>query len=143
MTFSVTVSDHIMIAHRLRGEQFGPAQGLHGATFAVEASFVSPELKPDGTVIDMTAAAAALQQVLSGLNYRNLDDLPEFDGINTTTEVLARYIADGLADQLATSDTGTSTGTSTGGPTDAGRLSAIEVVLHESPSARAGYVKKL
>jgi 6-pyruvoyl-tetrahydropterin synthase len=138
MTFTVTVSDHIMIAHSLRGEQFGPAQGLHGATFAVEATFVSPEVKPDGTVIDMTAAAAALQQVLSGLNYRNLDELPEFEGINTTTEVLARYIADGLADQLAPADPSQPSNT-TG--TDA--LTAIEVVLHESPSARAGYVRKL
>jgi 6-pyruvoyl-tetrahydropterin synthase len=137
MTFSVTVSDHIMIAHSLRGEQFGPAQGLHGATFAVEATCVRPEVKPDGTVIDMTAAAAALQQVLSGLNYRNLDELPEFEGINTTTEILARYIADGLADQLAPGETGTE------GATGPGGLTAIEVVLHESPSARAGYVRKL
>lgn len=133
MTFSVTVSDHIMIAHSLRGAEFGPAQALHGATYVVEATFSSPELGPNGTVIDMTVAADALRTVLADLGYRNLDDLDQFAGLNTTTEVLARYIADRLVDHLANSVMGTA----------GGQVNALEVVLQESPSARAGYVRRV
>ena len=96
--FSVTVRDHMMIAHSFRGEVFGPAQRLHGATFVVDATFRRAELDADGIVVDIGRATEALHALLGELNYRNLDDEPEFAGINTTTEALARVIADRLAD---------------------------------------------
>src|ERR1041385_5989237 len=98
--FSVTVRDHIMIAHSFRGEVFGPAQALHGATFVVDATFRRASLDENGIVVDIGVAADALRAVLADLNYRNLDDEPDFAGTNTTTEVLARTIADRLADRL-------------------------------------------
>ena len=94
--FSVTVRDHMLIAHSLRGEVFGPAQHLHGATYVVDASFRRATLE-DGIVVDIGRAAEALRAVLSELGYRNLDDEEQFAGVNTTTEVLARVIADRLA----------------------------------------------
>lgn len=95
--FSVTVRDHIMVAHSFRGEVFGPAQRLHGATFLVDAAFCRAELDENGIVVDIGEAAERLRAILSALNYRNLDDEPEFRGVNTTTELLAKVIADRLA----------------------------------------------
>src|SRR5690349_14049561 len=95
--FEVTVSDHVMVAHSLRGEVFGPAQALHGATYVVEATFVRDGLDGDGIVVDIGRAGTALGEVLSDLRYRNLDDVESLAGLNTTTEVLCREIADRLA----------------------------------------------
>src|SRR5436190_7630045 len=98
--FSVTVRDHMMIAHTLRGEVFGPAQRLHGATYVVDATFRRAELDEDGIVVDIGRAAAALAAVLGELTYRNLDDEPSLAGRNTTTEALAQVVADRLADRV-------------------------------------------
>jgi 6-pyruvoyl-tetrahydropterin synthase len=95
--FSVTIREHMMIAHRLRGEVFGPAQRLHGATYVVDATFRRATLDADGIVVDIGRAAEALRAVVGELGYRNLDDEADFAGMNTTTEVLARVIADRLA----------------------------------------------
>jgi 6-pyruvoyl-tetrahydropterin synthase len=95
--FSVTVRDHMMIAHSLQGEVFGPAQRLHGATYVVDATFRRATLDADGIVVDIGRAAEALRAVVGELGYRNLDDEADFAGMNTTTEVLARVIADRLA----------------------------------------------
>jgi 6-pyruvoyl-tetrahydropterin synthase len=98
--FSVTVRDHMMIAHSLRGEVFGPAQRLHGATYVVDATFRRASLDADGIVIDIGVAAEALAAVVGELGYRNLDEVDVFAGANTTTEVLARYVADRLAERV-------------------------------------------
>ena len=102
--FSVTVRDHMMIAHSLRGEVFGPAQRLHGATYVVDATFRRATLDADGIVVDIGRAAEALRAVLGELSYRNLDDEADFAGMNTTTEVLARVVADRLADRALGDD---------------------------------------
>jgi len=99
--FGVTVRDHMMIAHSLRGEVFGPAQRLHGATYVVDATFRRATLDADGIVIDIGLAAEALRGVVGALGYRNLDDELDFAGMNTTTEELARVVADRLADRVA------------------------------------------
>ena len=126
--FSVTIRDHMMIAHSLRGEVFGPAQRLHGATFVVDATFRRATLDADGIVIDIGRASELLRAVLSGLGYRNLDDEGEFAGINTTTEELARVIADRLAEGLG----------------DAAQdLDGLVVTLHESHVAWASYERPL
>ena len=124
--FSVTVRDHMMIAHSFRGEVFGPAQRLHGATFVVDATFRRATLDADGIVIDIGRAADALREVVGELNYRNLDDEPGFAGMNTTTEALAKVVADRLADRLG----------------DAG-LDGLGVTLHESHVAWASYKRSL
>jgi len=127
--FSTTVRDHMMVAHSLRGETFGPAQQLHGATFVVDATFRRRELDDDGVVVDIGRAAQALREVLAALSYRNLDDEPALGGRNTTTEVLARHVADALAERAAAGALG-----------DGGRdLAGIAVTLHESHVAWAGY----
>ena len=131
--FSVTVRDHVMIAHSFRGEVFGPAQRLHGATFVVDATFRRPDLDADGIVVDIGLATAQLHDVLGELNYRNLDDEPDFAGTNTTTEVLARVIADRLADRVHAGELGDS----------ARALDSIAVTLHESHVAWAGYERPL
>jgi 6-pyruvoyl-tetrahydropterin synthase len=131
--FSVTVRDHIMIAHSFRGEVFGPAQRLHGATFVVDATFRRAELDTDGIVVDIAAATDALHAVLAELNYRNLDDEPDFAGMNTTTEVLARFVADRLADRARAGDLGDG----------ARRLDGLVVTLNESHIARASYERSL
>ncbi|TCN33565.1 6-pyruvoyl-tetrahydropterin synthase [Kribbella orskensis] len=131
--FSVTVRDHMMIAHSLRGEVFGPAQRLHGATFVVDATFAREELDSDDIVVDIGRAAEELRGVLADLNYRNLDEVPELAGRNTTTEVLARLIADRLADRVAAGGLGES----------ASGLARIAVTLGESPIASAGYERSL
>jgi 6-pyruvoyl-tetrahydropterin synthase len=98
--FSVTVRDHMMIAHSLRGEAFGPAQRLHGATYVVDATFRRATLDDDGIVIDIGRAAGALREVVGELGYRNLDDEADFAGMNTTTEALAKVVADRLAERV-------------------------------------------
>jgi 6-pyruvoyl-tetrahydropterin synthase len=131
--FSVTVRDSMMIAHSLRGEVFGPAQQLHGATYVVDASFRRAELDADGLVVDIGAASTALHAVLADLTYRNLDDEPTLAGTNTTTEVLARVVADRLAERIAAGELG---------PTAAG-LDGLTVTLHESHVAWAAYERPL
>jgi 6-pyruvoyl-tetrahydropterin synthase len=127
--FSVTVRDHMMIAHSFRGAVFGPAQRLHGATFVVDATFRRAELDSDDIVVDIALAARELNGVLSDLNLRNLDDEPALAGMNTTTEALARVIADRLVDRVRAGALGE-------GARD---LSGIAVTLHESHVAWASY----
>jgi 6-pyruvoyl-tetrahydropterin synthase len=127
--FSVTVRDHLMIAHSLRGEVFGPAQRLHGATFMVDATFRRPDLDPDGIVVDIGAATQELGAVLAPFRYRNLDDDPAFKGRNTTTEFLAKVIADRLAGRVRAGALGEA----------AHGLTQIAVTLHESHVAWASY----
>ena len=127
--FSVTVRDHMMVAHSLRGEVFGPAQRLHGATFVVDATFRREALDDDGVVVDIGRATAELRAVLGDLGYRNLDDVPELSGTNTTTEVLARFVADRLVERLRAGALGA----------NAGDVSAVAVTLHESHVAWASY----
>ena len=127
MTYSVTVRDHMMIAHSLTGEVFGPAQQLHGATYVVDATFRSADVDADGVVVDMGRAAEALRSIVSSLSYRNLDDEPEFLGVNTTTEHLCRTVAWRLADLAADGGLGGTT------------LFAIEVTMRESPVAWASF----
>ena len=129
MTYAVTVRDHIMIAHSFTGEMFGPAQRLHGATFVVDATFRAPELDDDGVVVDIGRASEVLRGILSSLSYRNLDDEPQFAGVNTTTERLCSVIADQLV--AAVKEGGLDGGSS--------RVSAIAVTLHESHIAWASY----
>ncbi|MFD6563786.1 6-pyruvoyl tetrahydropterin synthase family protein [Micromonospora profundi] len=131
--FSVTVRDHMMIAHSFRGEVFGPAQRLHGATFVVDATFRRPDLDADGIVVDIGLATEQLREVVGELSYRNLDDEPAFAGVNTTTEVLARTIADRLAERVHAGALG-----------DGARaLAGITVTLHESHVAWASYERSL
>jgi 6-pyruvoyl-tetrahydropterin synthase len=131
--FSVTVRDSMMIAHSFTGAVFGPAQRLHGATYVVDATFRRAELDDDGVVVDIGAAAALLHEVLGGLTYRNLDDQPEFAGTNTTTEALARVVADRLA--LGIGDGALGPG--------GGGLEGLAVTLHESHVAWASYDRRL
>src|SRR5919205_3856556 len=127
--FSVTVRDHIMIAHSFRGDVFGAAQRLHGATYVVDATFRRAALDADGIVVDIARAAEALREVVGELGYRNLDDEPELAGMNTTTEALARVVADRLADRARAGALG-----------DGGReLDGLVVTLHESPVAWASH----
>ena len=131
--FSVTVRDHIMVAHSFRGEVFGPAQRLHGATFVVDATFRRSELDSDNIVVDIGLATQQLGAVLADLNYRNLDDEPDFAGINTSTEYLAKVIADRLAERIHAGELGE----------NARGLAQISVTLHESHAASAGYERSL
>ena len=131
--FSVTIRDHLMIAHSLRGEVFGPAQRLHGATYVVDATFRRETLDVDDIVVDIGRAAEALRAVLGELGYRNLDEELEFAGMNTTTEALAAVIADRLADRARGGALG-----------DGGReLDGLVVTLHESHVAWAAYERAL
>ena len=127
--FSVTVRDHMMVAHSLRGEVFGPAQRLHGATYVVDATFRAPSLDADGIVVDLGRAADALAAVVGELSYRNLDDEPTLDGVNTTTERLAEVVADRLAARVRAGELGPG----------AAAVSSIAVTLHESHVAWASY----
>ena len=131
--FSVTVRDHMMIAHSLRGEVFGPAQCLHGATYVVDATFRRAALDADGIVVDIGRAAEALRKVVGELGYRNLDDEPDFAGMNTTTEELARVVADRLADRARAGDLGDG----------ARELDGLVVTLRESHIAWASYERSL
>jgi 6-pyruvoyl-tetrahydropterin synthase len=127
--FAVEVRDHIMIAHSFRGAVFGPAQALHGATFVVDAAFIAATLDANGVVVDIGRAHEALKAALASLNYRNLDDLPELKGVNTTTEFLTKHIFDRLADAVRSGKLGR----------DGRELKAIRVTLSESHVARAWY----
>lgn len=131
--FSLTVRDHMMVAHSLHGEVFGPAQRLHGATYIVDATFRAARLDPDGLVVDIGRAAAALAAVVGDLSYRNLDDDPTLTGTNTTTERLAEVVADRLVARLRAGELGTSTD----------GLTAVGVTLHESHIAWASFEREL
>ncbi|MFJ4682232.1 6-pyruvoyl trahydropterin synthase family protein [Streptomyces sp. NPDC091377] len=131
--FSVTVRDHIMVAHSFRGEVFGPAQRLHGATFLVDATFRREELDDDNIVVDMGLAARELGAVTGELNYRNLDDEPAFAGVNTSTEFLAKVIADRLAERVHQGALGEG----------ARGLTGLSVTLHESHVAWASHERAL
>jgi 6-pyruvoyl-tetrahydropterin synthase len=124
--FSVTVRDHMMVAHSLLGETFGPAQSLHGATYVVDATFRRAELDGDGIVLDIGRASEELRAVLAELSYRNLDDEPSLAGVNTTTEALAQVVADRLAERVRTLG-----------------LDSLVVTLHESHIASASYERAL
>ena len=127
--YAVEVSGQMLIAHSFRGEVFGPAQELHGATFVVRAAFLAERLDDNGIVVDIGRAHEVLDTALKPLNYRNLDGLPQFKGVNTTTEFLTKYVFDQLADAARAGSLGR-----------AGReLAAIRVTVAESPSARAWY----
>jgi 6-pyruvoyl-tetrahydropterin synthase len=127
--YSVTVRDHMMVAHSLTGEVFGPAQRLHGATYVVDATFRAAELDADGLVVDIGRAAAALAAIVGAWNLGNLDDDPGLEGVNTTTERLAEVVADRLVERLHRGELGPG----------AERLSAVHVTLHESPVAWASF----
>ncbi|UMP01560.1 6-carboxytetrahydropterin synthase [Amycolatopsis sp. EV170708-02-1] len=131
--FSITVRDHVMVAHSFRGEVFGPAQRLHGATFLVDATFRRSELDADNIVVDIGKATEELKAVLADLNYRNLDDVPEFAGVNTSTEFLAKVVADRLADRVHSGALGEG----------ARGLEGLTVSLHESHVAWASYERAL
>jgi len=128
--FGVTVRDHVMVAHSLRGEVFGPAQATHGATYVVDATFRGEALGPDGVLVDIGRAAAALREVMADLGMRNLDDDERFAGVNTTTEVLARHVADRLAEHVRA---GLGADTVTG----------LTVTLRESHVAWASYERSV
>ena len=127
--FAVEVRDHIMIAHSFRGAVFGPAQALHGATFVIDATFIAETLDSNGIVIDIGRAHDALKAVVATLNYRNLDDVPEFKGSNTTTEFLTKHNFERLAKDARAGDLGR----------DGSELKAIRVTISESHVARAWY----
>lgn len=131
--FSVTVRDHFMVAHSFRGDVFGPAQRLHGATFVVDATFRRATLDADNIVVDIGKASQELAAVLAALNYRNLDDEPGFAGVNTSTEALAQVIADRLAEKVHAGGLGQG----------ARGLAGITVTLHESHIAWASYERPL
>ncbi len=131
--FSVTVRDHMMIAHSFSGEVFGPAQRLHGATYVVDATFRRAALDADNIVVDIGRATEELHAVLAELTYRNLDDEPAFAGMNTSTEALARVVADRLADRIRAGALGDG----------ARELDGLAVTLHESHVAWASYERPL
>jgi 6-pyruvoyl-tetrahydropterin synthase len=127
--FAVEVRDHIMVAHSFRGAIFGPAQRMHGATFVVDARFLTGDLDPAGLVVDIGRATSILREVLEPLNYRNLDEIPVFAGKNTTTEFLARYIHDRIAERARDGGLGRA----------ASEIDALRVTLSESHIARGWY----
>ncbi|WP_417688234.1 6-pyruvoyl trahydropterin synthase family protein [Roseibium sp.] len=127
--FAVEVRDHVMIAHSFKGELFGPAQALHGATFVVDAAFIAQTLDSNGVVIDIGRAHEALKEVLGPLNYKNLDDLPQFAGVNTTTEFLTKHVHDHLASVARAGQLGRS----------GDEIERIRITISESHVARAWY----
>ena len=131
--FSVTVRDHMMVAHSFQGEVFGPAQRLHGATFVVDATFRGPELDADGILVDIGLATEHVHEIVGGLTYRNLDEVPELAGTNTTTEVLARHVADQLAERVSAGQLGRAVD----------QVTELTVTLHESHVAWASYERPL
>lgn len=131
--YTLTVSDHMMIAHSLRGEVFGPAQQLHGATFVVEAEFRRRDVDADGIVLDIGLACQTLHAILGALTYRNLDEEPSLAGINTTTEVLARVVFDRLSAAIAAGELGET----------ARSVDGLKVTLRETPNAAASYEASL
>jgi 6-pyruvoyl-tetrahydropterin synthase len=131
--FTVCVRDHVMIAHSLKGDVFGPAQRLHGATYLIDVEFRRAELDADGIVVDIGAAAATLRSILERINYRNLDAEPAFSAMNTTTERLARYVFDRMRDAIGEGRLGVG----------AWAIESLRVVLHESHIAWAAYEGRL
>jgi 6-pyruvoyl-tetrahydropterin synthase len=131
--FAIEVRDHVMIAHSFHGAVFGPAQALHGATFVVDAAFMAGRLDPHGIVVDIGRAHDVLKTILAPLNYQNLDGIPEFKGINTTTEFLTKHVFDGLAAAARKGALGR----------DGRELNAIRVTISESHLARAWYEAEL
>jgi len=129
LVFAVEVRDHIMIAHSFRGALFGPAQALHGATFVVDAAFIAERLDSNGVVVDIGRAHEALKAILAPLNYRNLDEIPEFKGANSTTEFMTKHVFDRLAQAARAGDLGR----------DGRELDSIRVTISESHVARAWY----
>ncbi len=127
--FTVSVRDHVMIAHSFRGDLFGPAQRLHGATYVVDVELRRETLDPNGVVVDIGRAAAALKSTLGVLDYRNLDDDPTFSGVNTTTEWLARFVFDQMVSRISAGELGPG----------AEALASMKVTLHESHVAWASY----
>jgi 6-pyruvoyl-tetrahydropterin synthase len=127
--YSVTVRGHMMIAHSFKGEVFGRAQRLHGATYVVDVEFRRPDLDSDGIVVDIGRATDTLNAVLAGLSYRNLDEEPSFTGRNTTSEVLAHAVFDRLVAAIRRGDLGTG----------AGAIESVRVTLHESHLAAAAF----
>lgn len=127
--FAVEVRDHVMIAHSFRGDVFGPAQALHGATFVIDAAFIAPTLDENGIVVDIGRAHEVLKATLQPINYRNLDDVPEFKGKNTTTEFLTKYIFDCLAKAAREGKLGRKSR----------ELKSIRITISESHVARAWY----
>jgi 6-pyruvoyl-tetrahydropterin synthase len=132
MTFTVTVRDHMMIAHSFTGESFGPAQRLHGATFIVDATLEAADLDPNGVVVDIGRASVLLAEITGSLTYRNLDEDPDFVGVNTTTEVLCKVIADRLAERIFDGSLGSGQ-----------QVRSITVTLRESHVAWASYSRSL
>lgn len=131
--YTVCVRDHVMIAHSFRGEVFGPAQKLHGATYVVDLEFRRRSLDADGIVVDIGRATDTLKSVLARINYRNLDDEPRFRGVNTTTEVVARAVFDDIAAAIRNGELGAG----------AREIESLRVVLHESHAAWAAYEARL
>ena len=131
--YTLTVRDQMMIAHSFSGEIFGPAQGLHGATYLVDAQFQRPELDSDGLVVDIGKASDVLHAILAEFNYKNLDEVDEFNGQNTTTEFMARVVTDRLADAISNGQLGE----------HARGIDALHVELRESDRARASFQRKL
>lgn len=131
--FTVSVRDHVMIAHSFRGEVFGPAQRLHGATYVVDVEFRRAALDPNGLVVDIGRASQALSSIVGEYAYRNLDEMPEFEGVNTTTEALAKVVFDKMKAKI---DAGVV------GPGSDG-LASMKVTLHESHVAWAAYEGQL
>ncbi len=131
--FSVTVRDHMMIAHSFRGEVFGPAQALHGATFVVDVTFRGPALDRDNILVDIGVATERVHEVLGGLTYRNLDDEPGFEGVNTSAEALARVVADRLVERITAGDLRDA----------ADQVTELAVTLRESHVAWASYERPL
>jgi 6-pyruvoyl-tetrahydropterin synthase len=127
--FAVEVRDHIMIAHSFKGELFGPAQKLHGATFVIDVAFFRKELGPEGVVVDIGRAHDALKATLGPLNYQNLDELPQFAGENTTTEFLCKHIFDAMAEAARSGALGPGSE----------EIAKIRVLIGESHVARAWY----
>lgn len=127
--FTVCVRDHMMIAHSLKGDLFGPAQRLHGATYVVDAEFRRPDVDADGIVVDIGRATETLKSILAELTYRNLDDEPSLQGLNTTTEILARVIFDRLNAAIAEGALGVT----------ATAIESLKVTLRETPTAAASF----
>ena len=127
--FAVEVSDHIMIAHSFRGAVFGPAQALHGATFTVAVAFIAERLDENGIVVDIGRANDELKAVLAAINYKNLDDIAEFKGVNTTTEFLTKHVFDQVAAAVRAGRLGR----------EPREIKALRVTIGESPTARAWY----
>ena len=131
--YAVTVRDHFMIAHSFRGEIFGPAQALHGATYVVDVEFRRLSLDPDNVVVDIGRASDVVKAVLAAWNFKNLDDVKTFQGQNTTTEFMARAVWDAIASRIAGGELGA----------HAAGLTALKITLHESHAAWASYENTL